>query len=252
MENNKICKDRVSEALLDSIQSVPDYPIEAIVVGSHLLGIKSRQVGLSSLVDTEGGHLRSIPHEKRWKSLKSESAKKVARKIIEFDTFDAGLGLAAITSLYDYSKMSFINVKAQDIIVEKGEGKEVAVVGHFPFVSRIRDKFKKLWVIELKPREGDIGVEEGYRVLPRCELVAITGSTIINKTLSKILMHCNRRSYKILMGPSTPMTNVLFEFGIDLLAGSRVVKEEAVFEGIFRGKPFRYLDGIEMISLERK
>ncbi|RLB04225.1 MAG: hypothetical protein DRG59_10595 [Deltaproteobacteria bacterium] len=250
-EYRKSKQDRIGAALLDSLKFLEDQPINDIVVGTHLLGVHSRQVGLASLVDPAGGHLKKIPDERYWKALEGKSAKEVATKIFEVNTFDVGLGLATISSLYDYSKLDFIKVKAQDIIAEKGRGKEVAIVGHFPFVTRIKKEFQKLWVIELKPQKGDIDTEEGYKVLPRCDVVGITATTIINKTLDNILRTCKPGSFKILLGPSTPMSEVLFGFGIDLLAGSRVVKKDVVFSGIRNGNPFRHLKGIETVCLLR-
>ncbi len=241
----------ILEALLETLKDVHDYSLDEIVVGTHLMGVKTRQVGLASLLDPCGGHLKDLPDESYWKSFESKRAKEIAFKILEMDTFDAGLGLASITSLYEYSNMEFIKVKAQDIIVEKGKGKEVAVVGHFPFVTRIRENFQKLWVIELDPGEEDIDAEKGFEILPECDVVAITATTIINKTLGALLAACKRDSFKILLGPSTPLTPVLFDFGINMLAGSRVVDEARTFAGIRQGKPFRFLEGIETVCLLR-
>ena len=33
--------------------------------------------------------------------------------------------------------------------------KRIAIVGHFPFIPKLRESAKQLWVIEKKPHEGD-------------------------------------------------------------------------------------------------
>ncbi len=243
--------DEIAYALLESIKKLDDHSIGNIVVGSHLMAVESRQVGLASLIDPSGGHLKDIPPENAWKAFEGKSAKRVANQLLEDNRFYSGVGLASITSLYDYEKYDFIKVKAQDILVEKGRGKEVAVIGHFPFVDRIRKEFKKLWVIELKPRDGDVDTTTGFEVLPGCDVVAITATTIINKTLAGILSACKPGSFRILLGPSTPMNPVLFEFGLTMLAGSMVKDREKVFCGISRGEAFRGLQGIDTVCLKR-
>ncbi len=241
----------IGKALLESVNDIDDCVVSAIVIGAHLMAVESRQVGLASLIDPTGGHLKQIPSANAWEKYIGKSASEVAQNILASDTFCAALGLASLTSLYDYRNMNFVNAKAQDILVEKGRGAEVAVIGHFPFVDRLRSEFRKLWVIELKPQEGDVDTKKGFEILPECDVVAITATTIINGTLEKILAACKPGSYKMLLGPSTPMTRVLFDFGIDILAGSKVTDREKVFAGIRQGKSFRYLEGIQTVCLRR-
>ena len=44
---------------------------------------------------------------------------------------------------------------AVEVLMEHGRGKNVALVGHFPFVPRLRLAVGQLWVIEQRPAEGD-------------------------------------------------------------------------------------------------
>ena len=55
----------------------------------------------------------------------------------------------------------------------------------------------------------------------------MTGTTIINKTLPRLL-ELSSNAVKVLVGPSTPLTDVLHDFGIDVLAGM-VVEDELPF-----------------------
>ena len=71
-------------------------------------------------------------------------------------------------------------LNAAELILEKGVGKNVAVIGHFPFLPRIRDRVKALWVIEKNPREGDFGENEADRRVPQADAVAITGTALTN------------------------------------------------------------------------
>ncbi len=241
----------ITSALLESVKDEKDHEIEDLIAASHMVAVESRQVGLAATVDPSGGHLRQTPVQKQWVRFVGRSAKDVACLLLSADPFESSIGLASVTSLYDYSNMEFIKAKAQDILVEKGKGKKVAVIGHFPFVNKLRHRFEKLWVIELQPKPGDLSVQQGFSVLPECDVIAITASTIINKTLKGILDHCKADSYKLLLGPSTPLCEVLFDFGINLLCGSRVADKSKVFKGIKEGLSFRQLSGVEPVCLAK-
>ena len=63
--------------------------------------------------------------------------------------------MATINSLLDIDEESCRELNARELIAEKGQGKRVAIVGHFPFIPELREIAKELWVIEKNPREGD-------------------------------------------------------------------------------------------------
>lgn len=236
--------------LLDSLDLVEDHVVNDIVVGSHLLAVSSQHVGLASTIDPQGGHLQKLPPADSWSVHIGKGAKELASMLSSTDTFQSSLALAAINSLIFNDNYDLFKAKAQDIILKEGRGKNVAVIGHFPFVTRLAHEFRNLWVIELQPRKGDLSVEEGFKVLPSCSVVAITATTIINKTLEGILNRCHAGSYKMILGPSTPLSQTLFQFGIDLLGGTRVKNKKQILKGIQENLPFRYLDGVETVCLK--
>jgi uncharacterized protein (DUF4213/DUF364 family) len=55
---------------------------------------------------------------------------------------EAAIGMAAINSLLAIEETSCRELNAADLIVEKGAGKRIAIVGHFPFLPRVREKQK--------------------------------------------------------------------------------------------------------------
>ena len=99
-------------------------------------------------------------------------------------------------------------------------GKTVGVVGHLKeMVRRNRNAAKKMYVFELDPKdEMDLPAELEDELLPECDIVVITGSSLVNGTLPHILELCPG-AYKILTGPSVPQCEGLLDFGIDRLAG---------------------------------
>jgi uncharacterized protein (DUF4213/DUF364 family) len=59
-------------------------------------------------------------------------------------------------------------------------------------------------------------------VLPRADVVGITGSTLTNGTLEGVLALCRPDAFVVLIGPSTPLSPILFNYGVDVLCGTLV------------------------------
>jgi len=131
-------------------------------------------------------------------------------------------------------------------------GKNVAIVGHFPFLSMLRESVKNLWVIEKRPLEGDLSEEAAGEILPQCDVVGITGTTFINHTLEGLLAQCEE-SFVALIGPTTPLSPVLFDYGIDVISGSKVMDPEEVILFISQGATFKELHhhGVKLLTMMR-
>lgn len=97
-------------------------------------------------------------------------------------------------------------------------GKKIGVVGHLGMPAEIREVAAEYHILELNPQPGDYPASACEWILPQCEIVLITGSSITNKTLPRLLELC-RDAYTILAGPSVPLCPALLELGIDRLAG---------------------------------
>jgi len=76
---------------------------------------------------------------------------------------------------------------------------------------------------------------------------------LINHTLPDLLAHVNPEAFVILLGPSTPLSPLLFEFGIDWLAGAILTKTEPVLQAVSQGADFRQLHrfGVRLVNMAR-
>ena len=89
--------------------------------------------------------------------------------------------------------------------------------------------------------------------IKNADVILIMGSnaadtgTLLNHTLDMILAICRPDSFKILMGPTTPFSPILFDYGIDALCGTVVEDEDLVCDCISRHLPFKKLKGIRRI-----
>ncbi|MDA3864620.1 MAG: DUF364 domain-containing protein [Deltaproteobacteria bacterium] len=164
--------------------------------------------------------------------------------------------MAAINSSLDVAafKNKFTKENAAEIMVEKGTGKNAAVIGHFPFVNRFRKKniFKNLWVFELSPKdEQDLSPEMFSEYLPQTDVLMITATSIVNKTFSKIMQYVSADSFNIMLGPTTPLNPLLFDFNIDVLSGAVPADNKLARTWFSQGSKYRETKGIEFVSLRK-
>jgi uncharacterized protein len=131
------------------------------------------------------------------------------------------------------------------------ENKNVALVGHFPFTPKLRSAVGQLWVIEQRPVEDDYPAEAAADLIPHADVVAITGSSLINHTLDGLLALCHPDALVIMLGPSTPLSPVLFAHGVSILSCSRVVDEVAVLRTVGQGATFQQVEGVRLLTLRK-
>ena len=125
----------------------------------------------------------------------------------------------------------------------------VSVVGHFPFVDDLRKVAKAVWVIEKWQKPGDFPEEDARRYLPLSNIIAISSTTLINHTLDGLLDLSPEGSITMLLGPTTPFSDVLFRYGIDIISGSRVSDPDVALKSIREGANFRQLKRTGAITL---
>ena len=86
---------------------------------------------------------------------------------------------------------------------------------------------KHIYMFDMDPSRGDLPVEQEPVLLPKCEAVVITGTTLINHTIGDIL-HWSRDAVHIFTGPSVPF---LPEFtSVDQIHGMALSKTEEFLE----------------------
>ena len=235
---------RILEDIVSSI--TVDAPVTDVTRGIFWTAVISRRCGLAStmIYDCEVADGKS---RQEWHL--QMSATQLAKGALSDNRFDASLGLAAINSLIDVDTEKCVDLNAADWLARKGQGKNIAVIGHFPFVDDLKRTARNVWVIEKRMQPGDHPEEETAALLGRSDIVAISSTTLINHTLGGILEVCAAGSTKMLLGPTTPLTSVLFEHGIDVISGSIVTDHDTALLHIRQGANFRELKRTGSIRL---
>ena len=235
----------------DLLASLPDEdaPVRAMLVGAHWTVVCSRYCGLASTITGHKPH----GHEKVRDvgRLHLKSACELAEYARSGNPLEASLGVAAINSLLEVDEQNAVEINAAEVLLERGRDKNVALVGHFPFIPQLRQAAGQLWVIEQYPAEGEHPAETAAALIPQAEVVAITGTALINHTLAGLLALCQPNALVMVLGPSTPLSPMLFEHGATLISGARVIDEAAAMRTIGQGATFQQVEGVRLLTLAR-
>ena len=232
---------RLLGEIFSTVAELPDAPVKKVIQGSHFLAVISSRMGICSNMQR---HCQDISKEDR---RIPESTREVASFLLQPspDFPDApAYALAANNSLLPIPQDT-VSLKAQDLIRKRGEGKNVAVIGHFPFVDNMGGEFCKLWVLETHPKKGDLGAEAAAELLPQADVIAFTATTLLNGTCADILNLIPKGAFTIMLGPSTPFAPCLFDWGINALAGCHVRDTSLATSCVREGLPFKPSMGVE-------
>ncbi len=208
------------------IQPLADFSIKDVRVGSIWTAVQSKNCGLAlNFPEPYPMFVRSCGE------LIGKSAKETAQFAKSWNPAEASIGIATINSLIDAKGKS---INALDYIEEIAQNKRVIFIGHFPRMDRIKAKAKSLQIIEKNPKIGDYPDVSAEFLIPQADIAVITGSVFVNKTYKRLL-ELSENCYTILIGPSVMMSDVLFDYGVDVLAGSKVLNSTKVLMSISQG-----------------
>ena len=240
---------KILDDLIGSLAA--DAPAREVRIGRFWTAVWSRACGLASTTGP-GEHGHGARFVQGAGNLAGRSALELARLAHSDSSLEAGIGLAAINSLLEVDEARCVELNAGDLLLERGRDKRVALIGHFPFVPALREAAARLWVLELRPQAGDAAAEEAEAIVPQADVVAITGSAFINHSLEGLLGLCRADSFVVVLGPTTPLSPVLFDYGADVVSGTRVVEPELALRSASEGATFRQIQGIRLLTMERR
>ena len=209
--------------------------------------VLSKHCGLASTFHEEHPYHRAV---RDVGNLTHKSALELAEYAKSDNILEASIGMAAINSLIDIDETRCVEENAFDILARKGSNKNIAVVGHFPWTPKLRNIAKKLWVIEQSPQQGDLPADAAEEILPQANVIGITGTSLINHTLEKLL-DLSKGRFVVMIGPTSPLSPILFDYGMDVIAGVKVVEPEKTIRSISEGAIFPQVEGIKLVTLAR-
>jgi uncharacterized protein len=169
--------------------------------------------------------------------------REVAAAVKSWNVREAAIGLAALNAwvndrrrLEEQTGRTFTASRSEPIFAAMRDeiaGRRVAVIGHFPGIEALREHCQ-LTVLERAPQPGDLPDFAAEYVLPGQDYVFITGTTLVNKTLPRLLS-LTAGAQVVLVGPSVPLTPRWFGWGVSVLAGTVVVDPERLWQAAAEG-----------------
>jgi uncharacterized protein (DUF4213/DUF364 family) len=233
------------DTLLSSLQA--DAPVRQVLVGAFWTAVVVEgdppRCGLASTLRAET-HDEGPPVRQPGR-LREHTGRELAEWLRSPRILEASIGMAAFNALLEVDELSCIDLNAEEIIVQRGTGKRVAIVGHFPFVEAA----EVCWVLELRPRQGDLSAAQAEEVLPQADVVALTGTSLLNHTFDDLIALCGPEAFVVLLGASAPLSPVLLERGVDAVSGTRVLDVPSVLGAVGEGATFRQIPGKRLLTM---
>lgn len=236
-------------ALQALVSLVPARRVKRFVLGVFHSAVQAEACGIAStLRSTEG---RRHPGLGDTALLEDCTLNQLAELACSHNLLQASLGMAAINCAFAAHGEQGRRCNAKQLIRERGAGKTVALIGHFPFVEELTPVCRQLLVFEKEPQPGDLPETAIPQRLPGAEIVAVTATSLTNHSFDTIMAHCAPTAWVMLLGPSTPLAPSLFEYGVDVLCGVLCREQELVLQQVERAVPTRELRGVEQVILEK-
>jgi uncharacterized protein (DUF4213/DUF364 family) len=200
--------DRLIAAVPDdlTVERVHQGPVWTIV----------RAGGLTGIAVTINETSLPAPHAADYTG---RSLREVAALCKDWDFRRAGIGTAALNAWHNHRPLhGAVTGNTFDDYASFARGKKVAIIGHFRMLERSLLDISEVSILERRPEPGDYPDSACEYILPEQDLVFITGSAFTNKTLPRLLQ-LTKKARTVIVGPSTPMSEILFSYGADELSG---------------------------------
>ncbi len=241
------------------LPTLPNGRLLSINIGANWTAVVvevngETRCGLAATMNEASTGVTKLPVPMDTGNLTHFAANNLAKLVFSSKPSEISIGMAAINALLPRLQSRWTDINADDVIAGKGTGKNVALVGHFPFMPRLRPRVGKLWVLEQEPHGDDLPADAAPEIIPQADILAITAMTLLNGTFENLLALRRPGTFTLLIGPTAPLSPVLFDYGVNIISGAVVGDIEATLQGVRQGLNFRQLhhQGVRLISMENE
>lgn len=226
---------KLYDELIDAVPE--DAVVEECLAGLSWFLVRSLGTGVSMRPGETDSPVRNAGR------IAGIKLRELACWIKSWNGYEAAMGLAAINSALNAQSSVTKNCgalldesKTQDVFTclhDELRGKRVAVIGHFHNLERLAG-ICELSILERKPHAGDLPDPACEYILGEQDVVIMTATTLINKTMPRLLA-LSRNARIVVAGPSTPLHPLMFNHGSDLLGGLIVDDQPSVWRAVAEG-----------------
>lgn len=212
---------------------------DSLTVSRIVHGISWTAAVLSNGQTGVAMHTEGESAPRMFEGLEGMTAKAAARACLSWNMEEASEGMAVVNAFHNttanaeafgcwYSAHALEGIDLRD--------RTVGFVGHLVRHSGISEELlapaKAWYIMEREPKPGDYPDSACEYLLPDCDIVVITGSAAVNKTMPRLLELSRGAEQVILTGPTVTLCPALLELGISRLNGQAIVDAEPMLKKI--------------------
>ena len=211
----------------DLVQGVEDAEVRRVVIGAKWILVETTAGAIGLAARPSAAAAAEVPTPESWagRSLKALAAQ-TARG---WDALEVAIGMAALNAHYNHAGVTGPATNGLDLYA--GTEGRVVVVGGFP---QLAQRLPRAQVIEMDPGPGQYPEPACDWLLPGADAAVVTASSLANRTLPRLLT-AGRGTRLALIGPGTPLTPRLFDYGIETLSGFVAENVPALVDVILAG-----------------
>lgn len=165
--------------------------------------------------------------------LSRQSLKSLAGLAESWDPVEAALGVAAINA--HYNRPGIEGKPGNGVKRLRPISPDVVVIGAFPGVSEI---LPGCTIVEAAAGPGEARQQDLEQMLPGCKAAIVNAQALVGHALPRILKLAGERKVN-LIGPTTPLTERLFDYGVAALAGLVVTDADGLALAVANGATAR-------------
>lgn len=227
MSDNETVFSGLSDPLYENLASGLTGTAHRVIVGLNwtlVEGPNGAGVSHTPTRGTNGCHALPDPGSYAGRDLSLLAALRNSDNV-----FEVTIAIAAINAFHNRTDLAGNTSNGLDLV--KANGTKTVVIGRFPGLDQ---RLPGAAVIEREPGPGDYPESAAETLLPQCEHLVITASTLLDGALPGLLALAPQ-AFIILLGPGTPLAECLFDHGIDALSGLVVDDNDAFTRVIGEG-----------------
>ena len=235
-----------------------DALVRRVVMGAHHCLVEAEcGTGVAAL-HRGGARLRM---ERGWAG---KTLRELAMRAKSWDFEVASVGVAALNAWHNQRErlgmldlgadadstdpFVFLAPAAARMAAEKNDGSRprAVVIGHFPHLAAIAEH-ADVSVLERSARaDTDLPDTACEYLLPDADIVVMTGMTLANKTMPRLL-ELSRDALTCVVGPSATICKPVLDAGANLVAGSVVADAALACEAVTCGAPLHGSGALEHV-----
>ena len=224
------------DVLLDTLPA--DSPL---TVARIVRGVSWTAAVLSDGRCGVGMHTTGESFPRRFETLEGLPLRLAAEALLSWNFEEASEGMAVINAWYNtaaHGEALGCGYTESALTGLDLSGRTVGFVGHLVRHSGITEELlspaKAWYIMEREPKPGDYPDSACEYLLPECDLVVVTGSAAINKTMPRIL-ELSRNAEIVLTGPSVTLCpELLAAFSLRRLNTQAITEVAPMLDKIVR------------------